>query len=272
MSEDLFRLDGKIVVLTGGFGQLGQQFTVALHQQGAQVVILDKNIKPEIRDEAFMSLVDAGKVSAIQIDIRSKDSIGTAYQKIAKEQDVPHVLINAAALDTPPSGADEMNASFEGYSPDLLSDVIDINLKGLFFCCQVFGAGMAEKQRGSIINIGSIYGMVSPNQDIYAYKRTDGQSWFKPAPYAMTKSGVYNLTRYLATYWARHGVRVNTITPGGIFKDQDEPFLIEYRKRVPIGRMAHPHEINGAVIFLASEASSYVTGSNLVVDGGYTAW
>jgi NAD(P)-dependent dehydrogenase (short-subunit alcohol dehydrogenase family) len=131
---------------------------------------------------------------------------------------------------------------------------------------------MAKRKFGSVINIASTYGIGSPVQDIYEYKRRNGETWFKPATYATTKAAVLNLTRYLATYWAKQGVRVNTLTPAGIFNHQDDEFLAEYTRRVPMGRMAHPNEMNGALVFLASNAASYVTGSNLVVDGGWTAW
>lgn len=131
---------------------------------------------------------------------------------------------------------------------------------------------MVKNGGGSIINISSIYGIGSPNQDIYEYKRKAGVEWYKPAPYAITKSAILNLTRYLATYWARKNVRVNTLSPAGIFNNQDVKFLEEYCKRIPIGRMALPNEMSGAIVFLASEASSYMTGANLVVDGGWTAW
>ena len=131
---------------------------------------------------------------------------------------------------------------------------------------------MAKNNYGSIINIASIYAIVSPNQDIYEYKRKNGQLWYKPASYAVTKSAILNLTRYLAIYWAKKNVRVNTLSPAGIFNNQDKEFLDEYNKHIPFGRMAKEDEMNGAIVFLASEASSYMTGSNLVIDGGWTAW
>ena len=131
---------------------------------------------------------------------------------------------------------------------------------------------MAEAGRGSIVNISSIYGMLSPVQDVYDFRRGGGETFFKPAAYSVSKSALYNLTRYLATYWAKSGVRVNTLTLAGVWNDQPQEFLDEYAKRMPLGRMAEAREVIGPVLFLASDAASYVTGANLVADGGWTAW
>ena len=138
--------------------------------------------------------------------------------------------------------------------------------------CQVFGGAMAEAGRGSIVNVASIYGQVSPDQSLYQYRRDRGEQFYKPVAYSASKSALYNLTRYLATYWGRSGVRVNTVTLAGVFNNQDPEFLAEYEPRVPLGRMADESDYNGVILFLASEASRYVTGSNLTADGGWTAW
>ena len=193
-------------------------------------------------------------------------------EDIKKDLGIPSILINNAGIDSPPGADAEENVLFENYPEESLDKVIDVNLKGVFICSQVFGGEMAKNNYGSIINIASVYGIVSPNQDIYEYKRKNGQLWYKPASYAVTKSAILNLTRYLATYWAKKNVRVNTLSPAGIFNNQDKEFLDEYKKRMPLGRMAREDEMNGAIIFLASDASSYMTGSNLIIDGGWTAW
>ena len=271
--KDLFSLKDKVVVVTGGFGLLGQQFALAIAGQGGRVALIDVVDKPRMAIPSFMDLFERqDRIKAFKADITNRAELEQTLLKIKETWEVPFGLVNNAALDSPPNAPASENGPFETYPLESLSKVIDVNLKGLVVTCQVFGAAMAEQGRGSIINISSIYGMLSPNQDIYEYKRKAGVDWYKPVGYSVTKSGVLNLTRYLATYWAKKGVRVNTLTPSGIFNNQDETFLEEYTKRIPIGRMAKPDEMNGAVVFMLSEGSTYMTGSNLVVDGGWTAW
>jgi NAD(P)-dependent dehydrogenase (short-subunit alcohol dehydrogenase family) len=172
----------------------------------------------------------------------------------------------------PPGGPIEDSGPFETFPDQSWEKVMQVNINGVFHCCQVIGGEMAKARRGSIINISSIYGLVSPDQRLYEYRRREGARFFKPAAYSVSKSAILNLTRYLATYWADQGVRVNTLSFGGVFNQQHAEFLKEYCARVPLGRMAREEEYNGAVIFLLSEASSYMTGSNLIIDGGWTAW
>jgi NAD(P)-dependent dehydrogenase (short-subunit alcohol dehydrogenase family) len=150
--------------------------------------------------------------------------------------------------------------------------VMDVNVKGTFLCCQVVGSAMAREGRGSIVNVSSVYGLLSPVQELYEFRRARGETFVKPVAYSVSKSAVLNLTRYLATYWAASGVRVNTLTLAGVANDQEQEFLDAWAQRSPIGRMLDAREALGAVVFLASDASSYVTGSNVVVDGGWSAW
>jgi NAD(P)-dependent dehydrogenase (short-subunit alcohol dehydrogenase family) len=261
---DLFDLTGRVVVVTGGLGQLGRQFTAAVAARGAQAVALD--LAP-----SGGAPLPAG-VRVLQADVRRRESLETALAAIRAELGVPHALINAAAIDSPPDAPASENGPFETYPLDSWNRVMDVNVTGLMLCCQVFGAVMAEAGRGSVVNVSSIYGVVSPDQRIYAYRAEGGTPFVKPVAYAASKSALLNLSRYLATYWAPRGVRANTLTLAGVANQQDERFLAGYCARIPVGRMARPDEYNGAVVFLCSDASAYMTGANLVMDGGWTAW
>ena len=258
----LFALDDRVAVVTGGLGQLGRQFTAALIASGARVAVLDARESESGDTPALLHL---------QADVTDRASLVQALARIESVWGPPHILINNAALDSPPDAPAGTNGPFETYPVDVWRRVLDVNVTGVFLCCQVFGGRMADAGRGSIINVASIYGLVSPDQRIYEYRRTGGEPFFKPAAYATSKSALLNLTRYLAAYWAPK-VRVNTITFAGVANNQDAAFLEGYTARVPLGRMAREDEYNGAIVFLASEASSYMTGANLVIDGGYTAW
>jgi NAD(P)-dependent dehydrogenase (short-subunit alcohol dehydrogenase family) len=275
MQDTLFSVKDKIAIVTGGLGQLGTQFVTELYQRGAKVAVFARNVSDEkIHSKLSADMISSERLKFYAVDITKKPTIVSAVEDIKKTWGVPHILINNAGLDTQPSAPPEVSGPFEQFPEEVFREVIDVNLVGTFLCCQVVGAEMAAHEGGSIINIGSIYGMVSPVQDIYAYKKEKtGVAFIKPVAYAAAKSGVYNLTRYLATYWGKKQVRVNTLTPSGIFRDtQDAEFQKNYCARMPIGRMADEAEFNGAVIFLATDASKYMTGSNLVIDGGWTAW
>jgi NAD(P)-dependent dehydrogenase (short-subunit alcohol dehydrogenase family) len=266
--KDCFDVRSEIVLVTGVSGQLGHQYARSLLERGARVVGLD--LEASVRSQA-LSESFASTYAFVRADITDKHSLEQALAQIRADVGVPTVLINNAAIDSPPSAPLEENGPFESYPEASWDRVMDVNLKGTFLCCQVFGAAMAQAGRGSIVNIASIYGLVSPDQSLYEYRRERGEVFFKPVAYAASKSGVLNLTRYLSAYWARDGVRVNSLTIAGVFNHQDPAFLDAYCKRIPIGRMADADEYNGAVVFLASDASRYMTGSNLVVDGGWTA-
>lgn len=265
-------LKNTISVITGGFGQLGLEFAVTLTNAGSKVILLDLLDNPKISNKRITELIAKRTVVFYKADITDKQQLEITLEKIKQDIGIPTILINNAAIDSPPDAPLEENGPFESYPEKSLNDIINVNIKGTFYCCQVFGAEMAKSKKGSIINISSIYGNVSPVQGIYEYKRKGDKQWFKPAAYGLTKAAIINLTQYLSTYWAKEGVRVNAISPAGIFNNQDQEFLNEYLKRLPIGRMANPDEISGAVLFLASELSSYITGINLKVDGGWTAW
>jgi len=271
MDNDLFSLKDRIVVITGGMGQLGQQYAIALLDYGAKVVILDlqtreANLKDKLAGHPRSDFM------LLRADVTSKSSLEAALKEIKRQWGIPHALINNAALDSPPDAPMEENGPFESYPESSWNAIMNVNVKGVFLCCQVFGGQMAEAKRGSIVNICSIYGVVSPDQRIYRYRWSEGQAFYKPIAYSASKSALLNMTRYLATYWADRNIRVNTLTLGGVFNYQDKGFLEGYCARVPLGRMAREDEYNGAVIFLLSDASSYMTGSNLVIDGGWTSW
>jgi len=206
------------------------------------------------------------------VDVTDRASIEAATDRVIAEWGVPHLLVNNAAVDSPPDAPAEEVGPFESYPESSFDQVMDVNVKGTLLSCQVIGAAMAREGRGSIVNVSSVYGLLSPQQDVYEFRRRGGETFFKPVAYSVSKSAILNLTRYLATYWAKSGVRVNTVTLAGVFDDQPAEFLEAYTARVPLGRMAEARECLGAIVFLASDASSYVTGANLVVDGGWSAW
>ena len=272
MSDPLFDLSGKIVVVTGGLGQLGRQFTATLLDRGAKVAIFDSGSpSPEFMAVNKHALSD-DRLRVIGVDVTDRNSILAALEALVEDWGPPYGLINNAALDAPPGAPAEENGPFETYPEESWDKIMDVNVKGAFLASQVIGAAMASAGSGSIINICSTYGLLSPDQRLYEYRRKDGTPFFKPVTYSVSKSAILNLTRYLATYWADEGIRVNTATFGGVFNHQDEAFLAAYCDRVPLRRMADESDYNGAIVFLMSEASSYMTGANLVVDGGWTAW
>jgi NAD(P)-dependent dehydrogenase (short-subunit alcohol dehydrogenase family) len=250
----LFSLDGRVAVVTGGAGQLGGEIARGLEAHGARVAIFDL------------------EADGFRVDVTDRSAVERAAKDVVREWGAPHVLVNAAALDSPPDAPPEEVGPVESYPEASFDQIMDVNVKGTFFSCQVIGAHMAEARRGSIVNISSIYGMLSPVQELYDFRRAKGETFFKPVAYSVSKSALYNLTRYLATYWAKSGVRVNTLTLACVWNDQPQQCLEAYTERMPLGRMADAEEVVGPVVFLASDASSYVTGANLVVDGGWSAW
>jgi NAD(P)-dependent dehydrogenase (short-subunit alcohol dehydrogenase family) len=266
--SQLFSLRDKVVVITGALGQLGLAYTRCLTGEGARVALLDLAARPALPED----LAENSKVRYFAADVTERRSLEKALIALDAIWGPPHCLINNAGLDSPPGSPAEENGPFETYPEDSWDKVMAANAKGPFLCCQIFGGAMARAGRGSIVNIGSIYGAVSPDQRIYGYRRKEGLPFYKPVAYSASKSALYNLTRYLATYWAGYGVRVNTLTLGGVYNNQDPEFLKGYLQRVPLGRMANPEDYFGPIIFLLSDASAYVTGSNLTADGGWTAW
>lgn len=266
--DELFDVSNEIVLITGVSGQLGREYALAFLQRDAHVVGLDIGLS----SQSNMLLSEfPDKFFFFEADVTNKISLESVLVAVTAKYGTPTILINNAAIDSPPSAPPEENGPFEEYPEASWDKVIDVNLKGTYLSCQVFGAAMANAGKGSIINIASIYGVVSPDQNVYEYRRQRGEIFFKPVAYSASKSGILNLTRYLATYWAKKGVRVNSLTIAGVFNNQEQEFLDVYNARIPVGRMANSDEYNGPVLFLASQSSSYMTGANLVIDGGWTA-
>lgn len=277
MEDKLFSVKDKVAIVTGGLGQIGKNIAEELYHRDAKVAIFTRHLSEERAESIFPSAhFSRERMAFYAVDVNQKITIETALDQIyAKWNTAPDILVNNAGIDTQPSAPPEVSGPFENFPEEVFREVVDVNLVGTFLMTQAIGARMVkENKKGSIINIGSIYGMLSPIQDIYAYKKErTGIPFIKPVAYSAAKSGVYNLTRYCATYWGKTGIRVNTLTPAGVWRDtQDETFIKNFTEHMPMGRMSRENEYNGAVIFLASEASSFMTGSNLVIDGGWTAW
>lgn len=266
--DNLFCLKDEVIIITGASGKLGIQYVEMFLKKNASVVALDvfKNESIDILSNRFQN-----KLLFCKTDVTSKDSLRMCLHIVLEKFGIPTVLINNAAIDSPPSASSDENGPFESYPEELWDKVVDVNLKGVFLCCQIFGAVMAQNNKGSIINVSSIYGIVSPDQSLYQYKRDKGEIFYKPVAYSASKSGLINLTRYLAVYWAKNNVRVNSLVIAGVFDNQDVLFLESYCKRIPIGRMANIDEYYGPLIFLASNSSKYMTGSCITVDGGWTS-
>jgi 2-deoxy-D-gluconate 3-dehydrogenase len=267
-----FSLNGRTALVTGGAGLLGKQFSRALGQAGANVVVADfdgeaaqSHVK-KLNDEQ----VDA---FAVDVDVTKPDSVENMVQCALSTYGRLDILVNSAAIDPkfdPQHIEGQFSNAFEHYSLNAWQQSLDVNLTGVFLSSQAAARVMVSQGKGVIINICSIYGLVGPDQRIYPEKQ--GEKQFKPVDYAVTKAGILGLTRYLATYYHDTQIRVNALTPGGVYHQHEEDFTRNYSNKVILGRMAEVDELDGALLFLASDASKYMTGSNLVVDGGYTAW
>lgn len=268
--SDRFSLNGQVAVVTGACGKLGPLWVGALVEAGARVAALD--LPSAQASAAFTALAQSASEAIVRLDcdITQRTSIEAAAQAVVGRLGVPSVLVNNAGIDQPPDSPGGRHQL-----PDLPIDsfrrMVEVNLLGTFQVTQVFGALMAAGSGGSIINIGSLYASVSP--DPHFYDHLAGNAPFIKSPaYGASKAGVVNLSKFFATHWAGAGVRVNTLSPGGVLAGQDEQFKAKYGSRVPLGRMAEAEDLKGPLIFLASNASSYVTGHELRVDGGFTAW
>ena len=267
----MFRLDDDVAVVTGALGRLGPVWVEALIHAGAKVAALDlPTSESSAAFEALVDRVDSTRLFRVDCDITDRSTVETALKKVASQLGVPTVLVNNAGLDQPPDKPNSRHRVSE-LPVELFSQMLAVNLTGTFLVTQVIGGEMASCGRGSVVNIGSLYASVSPDQRFYDHLTGD-PPFLKTPAYGASKAAVVNLTKYFATLWGPQGVRVNTLSPGGVKANQDERFLAKYGQRVPLGRMAESGDLGGPLVFLASEASAYVTGINLRVDGGFTAW
>jgi len=267
-----FSLDGKVAVVTGGLGLLGRQHGLALAAAGAHVAVADLDRRAAEQFACELTKHSGRRACGCHVDITDAGAVTSLCDEVQQTLGPIDVLVNNAAIDDKFSADVCDDAStVERYPLERWRAMLETNVTGTFLCCQIIGRGMADRAAGSIINIASTYGVVAPDQALY--RNADGsQSFFKGPAYPTTKGAVIALTRFLAAYWGNRGVRVNALSPGGVDNGQDAGFVARYSARTPLGRMAAPTDYQGAVVFLASEASSYMTGANLVVDGGWTVW
>lgn len=262
--KNIFDISGKVIIISGATGNLGSQYVEGLSQVGAHVVIADVNLKNAIElADSIKTRYDVDPLP-IHLDFTNDSSLTNMVNKVFKKYSRIDVLVNNAAYQ---GDVKLRKTKFENFPLDSWNKAIDINLTGVFRACQEVGDIMCKQGYGNIINIASTYGIVAPDQRIYGDSGENSAAF-----YAATKSAVINLTRYLASYWRGKGIRVNTLSPGGVFRDQEKGFVEKYENKTILGRMANKEEYIGSLIFLASNASSYMTGSNLIVDGGWTAW
>ena len=248
----MFDLKGKVVVITGGAGLLGIKHAEAVSEFNGIPILVDIKDCPK-------------KYHSFKVDITDKKSITSVKDKLLLEYGHIDVLINNAANNPKVESKSKNFGSLEDFSLDIWNEDINVGLTGAFICTQVFGSQMAKQRKGSIINIGSIYGIhMGPHQSFYNIP--------KPVSYNVVKAGLVGLTKYTATYWADKNVRCNIVTFAGVYNNQPSDFVKKISELIPLGRMAKPDEYKGIIVFLASDASSYLTGSNIVIDGGITSW
>lgn len=268
-SLELFSLKNKVAIVTGALGLLGKHHCHALSEAGANVVVADLDEEKCIN---FAKKLQTDSIG-VGVDITKPESIKRLKEIAVDKFDSIDVLVNNAAIndmfENPQAAAEQ--SMFENYPLEMWQRSLEVNVTGTFLCSQIIGTHMANRGKGSIINIGSTYGMVGPDQSIY--QKPDGtQNFYKSPAYPATKGAIINFTRFLAAYWGKKGVRVNTLIPGGVENNQEEYFINNYSLKTMLGKMAQPVDYKGAIVFLASDASSYMTGANLIVDGGWTAW
>jgi NAD(P)-dependent dehydrogenase (short-subunit alcohol dehydrogenase family) len=264
-------LAGRVVILTGGAGLLGRQHVAALRRAGASVVVADRD---EVGAARAAAEGDGPPALPVRVDLTDPVAVRAMVALAARTYGRIDALVNNAAQDPKfePGHEGRHGDSFEDFPLEAWEQGLAANLTSAFLCTQAVGPHLRAAGRGSVVNVASIYGLVGPDQRLYRDDQSAGPSRFKPVVYSATKSALIGFTRYLAAYWAGTGIRANTLTLGGVENGHDAGFVRRYSERTPLGRMARPDEYSQALLFLLSDASSYMTGANLVLDGGWTAW
>lgn len=271
---EIFDLQRQVIVITGGAGFLGREFARTLAGAGAHVVVADLNggaaetLAAEVAKEYGVGAL------GFPTDVTQRESVEALVGRTKNVFGRIDALVNGAAVDPKfdPAHANEHAQTFEGYPLEAWWQSLNVDLTGAFLCAQAVAPVFKQQNRGVIVNVSSMYGLVGPDQRLYQKDDPRTPKATKPPSYSATKAGLLGLTRYLAAYFAGTNIRVNTLTLGGVFNNHDEQFLKRYNARVPLGRMMNREEVGGPLLFLLSDASSYMTGANLVVDGGWTSW
>jgi len=273
-TQALFDLTGRVAVITGGAGLLGTKHAEIIAAAGGSPVLLDlPQAKPEAAAAAIATKYGVDAIGLVT-DITQPAEVENVRDKLlARFRRIDILINNAANNPKVESGGSKVWSRLEHFPLEVWNDDLRVGLTGAFLCSRVFGSEMAKRGKGVILNIASDLAVISPDQRLYRQQGLpEDEQPVKPITYSVVKTGLIGLTRYLATYWATSGVRVNAISPGGVFNNQPESFLAELHQRIPLARMAHADEYQGSILFLCSDASSYMTGANLVVDGGRTCW
>lgn len=255
-------MSDRVALITGGTGLLGRLFASTLAGYGADIVLIDLDQKVCDSCSTEITKETGRRAIGIRADVADTEDVKRAVHSTNETFGRIDILVNNAAAQ--PEG---MFSSVEDFPIDVWNRVMAVNLTGQFLMSRTVAPAMVRRKKGSIVNISSVYGVVAPDQRVY-----EGSGFNSPPVYSASKAGVLGLTRYLAAYWGATGIRVNSITPGGVFQDHQDPFFSKYTSRVPMGRMAAERDLAGAMLYLASDAASYVTGHNLIVDGGLTIW
>jgi len=273
--KNLFDLSGKVIIITGGAGFLGQKYAETIASFGGTPIFLD--LYQEILDEQaeYLNKIYNTGASGYSTDITQEKQVAETCRKVLNRFGKVDVLINNAANNPKVDASNTVSntSRLESFPLEIWNQDIAVGLTGSFLCAKYFGQAIIQSGGGSIINISSDLGLIAPDQRLYEKEGvSQNMQAVKPVTYSVIKTGLIGLTRYLATYWADKGVRCNALCPGGVYNGQGEEFLNRISKLIPLGRMANPDELQGAIVFLASDASSYMNGAILVIDGGRSSW